>query len=99
MAEFLAQKPQYAFLAYLAIMCIFTFMAYGIDKKKAEIGAWRTKEKTLLGMSLAGGALGGLAAMKVFRHKTKHAYFWYINYAAAALHAVLFIWLANGGSF
>ncbi len=99
MIEFAEAFPQYAFLVYVAIMSFITFMAYGIDKKKAIAGEWRTKEKTLLGLSLAGGAIGGLLGMKLFRHKTKHSYFWVVNYFAIALHIVLFIWLAKGGSF
>lgn len=98
MTEFAKDFPQYAFLVYVAIMSVITFMAYGIDKKKAIDGAWRTKEKTLLGLSLAGGAIGGLIGMKTFRHKTKHYYFWLVNYFAIALHIILFVWLAKGGT-
>ncbi len=47
MIEFAEAFPQYAFLVYVAIMSFITFMAYGIDKKKAIAGEWRTKEKTL----------------------------------------------------
>ena len=75
LAEFADNYPALAFLVYVAIMSLVTFMAYGIDKKKAIDGAWRTKEKTLLGLSLAGGAVGGFLGMKLFRHKTKHTSF------------------------
>lgn len=91
MVEFIRQNPQLGYLAYLAIMSIIAFMAYGIDKKKAIDGQWRTKEKTLLGLSLAGGALGGLLGMKLFRHKTKHWYFWAANYAGIVLHIIVLL--------
>lgn len=96
MEEFTKSFPQLAFLVYVAIMSFITFLAYGIDKKKAIDGAWRTKEKTLLGLSVAGGAIGGLLGMKVFRHKTKHMYFWWINYGAIILHIAIFLWLLGG---
>ena len=38
-------------IALLVVMGIITFFAYLIDKKKAEKGKWRTKEKTLLSLS------------------------------------------------
>ena len=62
-----------AYAAYLVLLSIITFFAYLIDKKKAEKGKWRTKEKTLLFLSFLGGAFGGYSAMLIFRHKTKKA--------------------------
>ncbi len=75
-------------------MSLITFFAYGIDKLKAKKGAWRISEKTLLLLGALGGALGGLLGMKAFRHKTKHRYFWAINYAALAVHIAAVILLA-----
>ncbi len=87
--EALAETPVLAYLGFLAVMSIITFFAYGLDKKKAIDGTWRTKEKTLLSLSILGGAIGGFAAMKVFRHKTKHWYFWAVNIVGIVLHAIL----------
>ena len=39
------------FLYYLIAINLITFFAFGIDKRKAEKGAWRTKESTLLGLA------------------------------------------------
>ena len=61
----------------LIVLSVIAFFAYCIDKTKAKKGAWRTPEKVLLGLSFFGGAIGGYAAMFVFRHKTKHWYFKY----------------------
>lgn len=65
-------------IAYAAISFI-TFILYGADKSKARRGAWRIPEKALLGFSFFGGAVGGLLGMNLFRHKTKHWYFWAVN--------------------
>lgn len=60
------------FLYYLIAINLITFFAFGIDKRKAEKGAWRTKESTLLGLAAIGGSVGALLGMNAFRHKTKH---------------------------
>lgn len=91
--ESISDMPVLAYLGFLALMSIVTFFAYGIDKKKAIDGAWRTKEKTLLSLSILGGAIGGFAAMKVFRHKTKHWYFWAVNIIGIVLHAGLLVYI------
>lgn len=71
--------PALIFLALLLIVSFVTFVLYGLDKYKAKRKLWRIPEKVLIGCSLLGGAIGGLAAMSLFRHKTKHNYFWVAN--------------------
>ena len=44
---------------------------FGIDKAKAEAGAWRVAESTLLVLALLGGTLGAYAGRALFRHKTR----------------------------
>ena len=56
---------------YLIIINIFTLIVYGLDKGRARSKKWRISEKTLLLLSLAGGSAGALAAMLLFRHKTR----------------------------
>ncbi len=81
---------------YFAAMSVLTFILYGIDKRRAIKGTWRISEKTLLGLGVIGGALGGLIGMKVFRHKTKHRYFWVINAAALGVQAGVVILVIRG---
>lgn len=84
-----------AYAAYLVLLSLITFIAYGADKKKAESGKWRTKEKTLLLLSFFGGAFGGYPAMLIFRHKTKgeHWYFTFVNWLGLIIHITLMILL------
>ena len=85
------------YLIIILIMSLITFIGYSIDKRKSIKGKWRTKEKTLLMMSIFFGALGGLLAMYTKRHKTKHWYFVVINWTSLLLHLVIgyFIYTLN----
>ena len=84
-----------SYAAYLVLLSIITFIAYGADKRKAKKGKYRTTEKTLLSLSFLGGAFGGYPAMLVFRHKTKgeHWYFTVVNLLGLAVHITLMILL------
>ena len=68
---------------YLAVCTLTAYVLYGLDKKKAEKGAGRISEKRLLLVSFFGGAVGGLLGMRRFRHKTKHWYFYAVNFLGA----------------
>ena len=62
---------------YLAAVNVLAFVLMGADKRRARRGAWRIPEKTLFLPAILGGALGGVAGMRLFRHKTRHWYFRY----------------------
>ena len=81
------------FLACLSVMSLFTFVLYAADKRKAQKGQWRIKEATLLWAGFFGGAAGALLAMRKFRHKTKHKYFWVINYLCLFAQIALLLYL------
>ncbi len=66
---------------YLLSMNLISFLAMYIDKKKAKKGKWRISEWTLFMLVILGGGVGGIAGMKLFRHKTKKAKF-YIGFPA-----------------
>ena len=59
-------------IAYVLIINLITFYFYWNDKQKAKKGKWRIPENTLLLLAFAGGSIGAMLAMKLFRHKTKH---------------------------
>ena len=77
------------YLTYLLLLSLVTFAVYGADKRRARQGAWRVPEKTLLALSLFGGALGGIAAMRCFRHKTRHWTFHFVNVVGLILHGAI----------
>lgn len=63
------------YICYLVIMSLVSFFLFGSDKKKAEKGATRTKEKTLLMSTVYGGAIGAFTGRIIFHHKTDKKYF------------------------
>lgn len=83
------------YLCFVALMSLIAFCTYFCDKVKAKRGAWRIPEKVLLALGFFGGAIGAIIGMKLFRHKTKHAYFWVINVVGViwqiALAVLLFV--------
>ena len=81
--------------AYLLAINVITFAVFCLDKKRAIDRGSRFPEATLLGLSLAGGALGGIAGMRVAHHKTSKWYFAVGLPAFIILHVALFL-LAHG---
>ena len=62
-------------IVYMFILNALGFGSMGFDKRKAIHKQWRTEEKTLMAIALAGGSLGILMGMKSFRHKTQKPLF------------------------
>jgi Predicted membrane protein len=62
-----------------------------IDKQRAIHKEWRIPEKTLIGVSLFGGAVGMLLGMSSFKHKTKHKKFTIGVPFILLMHICLFI--------
>ena len=83
------------YLIFLAVMSLLTLILYKADKVKAQKHKWRIKEATLLGCGFFGGAIGALLGMKLFRHKTKHWYFWAVNILGLLWQVALGIYLSQ----
>ncbi|MBQ8893363.1 MAG: DUF1294 domain-containing protein [Clostridia bacterium] len=75
----------------LALLCwnLWVFLLMGVDKRKAKKGRRRISERTLLLSALAFGAVGGLAGMHLFHHKTLHKRFRYGLPAMLIFHVAL----------
>ncbi|MEA5441595.1 DUF1294 domain-containing protein [Cyanobium gracile] len=56
-------------LAVYIGLSVMTFLSYAFDKSAAIHGRWRTPEKTLHLLGLAGGWPGALLAQQLLRHK------------------------------
>lgn len=76
---------------YLIAVNVLAFVLMGLDKRRAKKNAWRIPERTLFLPVIFGGALGGVAGMHLFRHKTRH---WYFQYGFPLL---LLLQLAGAG--
>ena len=63
------------YVCWLLLMSAVTFFLMGWDKHLARCRRRRIPERVLLGWAAAGGALGGVLAMQLFRHKTLHRHF------------------------
>ena len=63
------------FAIYLIGINVLTFLIYGVDKWKAQRDRWRIPEDTLIWLAIAGGSVGALLGMNLFRPKTKHRKF------------------------
>ena len=79
-------------LIYLAIITVVTFLAYGIDKWKAQHNRWRIPESVLLGLAAGGGSVGAWLGMQVWHHKTQHKKFKYGVPAIFAVQVALAVW-------
>ena len=86
------------YLIFLAVMSVIALILYKADKVKAQKDKWRISEKTLLSFGFFGGAVGALLGMKWFRHKTKHWYFWAVNFIGLIWQIFLAFWLAGKAS-
>lgn len=80
-------------IIYLVVINVITFIAYGVDKWKAQHNRWRISEAALLLLAAVGGSIGAWAGMKTFHHKTLHAKFRYGVPALLLLHLALIAYL------
>jgi uncharacterized membrane protein YsdA (DUF1294 family) len=86
-----APYPLYAAIAYAA-MSLVALALYGFDKRRAESGGRRVRERTLHLVELLGGWPGALIAMRLFRHKTRKLSFLLVTWTIVAAHAAA-LWL------
>ncbi len=81
-------------LPIYAVVSAITFVAFGVDKRRAGRNERRIPERTLHALELLGGWPGALLGMQVFRHKRRKAAYFLVTWALAAGHAIAFAaWL------
>ena len=81
--------PGITISVYLLVLNGVAMAAMAHDKRRALRHARRIPEGTLLGLALAGGALGGWAGMYLFRHKTRSPQFSWGMPAILTLQVIL----------
>ncbi|QNF30799.1 DUF1294 domain-containing protein [Metabacillus sp. KUDC1714] len=82
-------------IIYCLLINVISFIFMRVDKIRAKRGEWRIKEATLWWLAIVGGAVGGFAGMRVYRHKTKHTSFKIGFPVISILQLILFIYLIN----
>lgn len=88
----LQQMEFFAFYGILLLNLV-AFCMYSFDKATARRGLWRLSETVLLVVAIAGGAIGALMAMSLFRHKTRKTVFRFAVPVVAILHVLLAAYL------
>ena len=83
----------FPFLLLTLLVSLVTFLAYGLDKRRARRGGRRIPERTLQGLAAAGGWPGALLGRRLFRHKTRKRAFTLGLWAIAVGHLVLWMLL------
>ncbi|MET0779147.1 MAG: DUF1294 domain-containing protein [Pseudomonas mandelii] len=78
-------------LAAYGFVSVLAFFLYWSDKRKARADSWRTPEKVLHAVELAGGWPGALLAQQVFRHKTRKVSFQLVFWLIVLMHQVFWI--------
>lgn len=76
---------------YLLAANIYLFGLMGYDKAQAKKSGWRIPERNLLFMGVIGGGIGGLAAQRIFHHKTRKKKF-YLLFSIGLLVDVFLVW-------
>lgn len=81
-------------LCALVITNMTCFLLMRHDKRRAQQGGWRVPEAALLLSAACFGALGGVLAMRLLRHKTKHVRFKVLFPLMLIAQIALLIWAA-----
>ena len=84
-------------LIWLGTMSLLALLLFLWDKMMAKLGRSRIPEAALLGVSLCGGAFGGLLGMLLFRHKIRKPPFPILVPLFSLLQAALLCWAALKG--
>jgi uncharacterized membrane protein YsdA (DUF1294 family) len=87
--------PRLGILIYLGMGTV-SFIAYWLDKRAANAGAWRTSEVTLHGIDLLGGIVGGLLAQAALHHKTAKPDYALVTFGIVLIHFAALLALTFG---
>ena len=91
--EFFAEHK--ILIIYSVIINFVSFAAFAVDKINACDGRSRIRIITLLGIAFAGGSIGAILGMYIFRHKTRVDYFTVGVPLIMIMQAVVIFYLMN----
>ena len=91
--EFFAEHK--ILIIYSVIINFVSFAAFAVDKINACEGRSRIRIITLLGIAFAGGSIGAIRGMYIFRHKTRVDYFTVGVPLIMIMQAVVIFYLMN----
>ena len=84
-------------ILYAVLINLAALIVFGVDKKRARRHEWRISERTLFLLALAGGSVGAILGMLVFRHKTRHLKFRILVPLFLILHIALAVYMVKRG--
>ncbi|MDD6241479.1 MAG: DUF1294 domain-containing protein [Eubacteriales bacterium] len=87
---------QMLFLVDAALMVLMSFISLCLfiaDKRKAEKGAMRIREKTLLYSAVLEGAVGAFFGRILAHHKTNKGYFTFVIFTSLVLQVGVLVFL------
>lgn len=79
-------------LAYFVSINLVTYPVWYIDKRQAKKGGFRIPEWTLHALSIAGGGLAAIVAMRRIRHKTRKRVFSVVHPMLAIIGICALAW-------
>jgi len=94
-ATVIAERLPLWILEFYIIASLLTFIMYAVDKSAAQKNRWRTRERSLHVLSLAGGWPGAILAQQKLRHKSKKRSFRAIFWMTVLLNCGAFAWLLS----
>ena len=77
------------YLGFVFVMSVVSFVAYGLDKRRAGNSSRRIPENTLHLLAFLGGWPGALLGQRQFRHKTKKVSFLIVFWLVVVLHIAI----------
>jgi len=82
-------------LFHFPFINLFTFFAYGRDKRLAQRGEWRIPEIQLHTLELLGGTIGAICGQKIFHHKNKKKSYMATFFATIILQVGIILYILH----